>query len=692
MAKKIMAKKTMTRNLKQVSLALLLFTFTTSLFAASNGNDDTEKESPYFIVKTDGIETTTATLPLIHTEAEVNIAGVIADVEIKQIYVNTGSSPIEALYVFPGSSKSAVYGMEMRIGERTVVAEIQEKQKAQKMYEQAKSEGKSTSLLEQHRPNVFQMSVANIMPGDTIEVTLNYNELLVPQEGIYEFVYPTVVGPRYENGEGEVKKDWTGNPHTNPDTYEQAAASHTFDINVHLESGLNIAAATCTSHDININYPSASIADIRLKNGKGYEGTKDFIVQYKLAGEQIESGLLLYEGEKENFFLMMMQPPERVIPEQIPPREYIFIVDVSGSMNGFPIDISKKLMEDLFSSLRPEDRFNVLLFAGGSDLLSKESLPATKENISKALRVINNNNGSGGTEVLPALKRALNLNTPEGFSRNIVIATDGLVTVEKEAFELIRNSLGEANFFPFGIGKRNNRFMIEGMAHAAQTEPIMVTNKSEALYAAKKFQQFISAPVLTDIKIDYKGFKIYDVEPLSTPDIFAEKPVIVFGKYKGKPQGNITVNGVTGQSPYENTINVNDYKVTEANSALRYLWARQKILMLSDYEKLDRREDKKIVKEITKLGLDYNLLTDYTSFIAIDSETRAKEDERAAGLEDALAMNDNKNVNFTSGNSGSTGHSSSGGGNSGAAPEPHEWALIVLLMIMTSYMMLRRKL
>lgn len=666
------------------------FLFSTNFLFAQNilaQTNDPKAESPHFIIKTGDVESESfknIALPLIQTKADVNIAGVIADVTVTQTYVNSGTRPIEAIYVFPGSSKSAVYGMQMQIGERIIKAKIEEKQKAKKQYEEAKEAGKSASLLEQHRPNVFQMNVANILPGDTIEVQLNYNEVLVPKEGIYEFVYPAVVGPRY--GYNQTEENWAGNPYTNKETFKEAANTHSFDMDIHLEAGLDIAAAKSNSHDINIDYLSSTIADIRLNNPDGLAGTNDFILQYKLAGKQIESGLLLYEGEKENFFLMMMQPPERVLPEQIPPREYIFIVDVSGSMKGFPIDISKSLMRKLFSSLRPEDKFNVLLFAGSSDVFSSESVPANKQNINRALKLIDDNKGGGGTEVLPALKRALNLPTASGFSRNIVIATDGLVTVEREAFDLIRTNLGEANFFPFGIGRHNNRFMIEGMAHAAQTEPIMVTTQTEAQKAANSFQQFISSPVLTDIDINFENFNIYDVEPLSTPDIFAEQPVIVFGKYKGDANGKITVNGVSGKSPYSMALNVNDYESTNSNSALRYLWARQKIMMLSDYEKLDRVSDKKVVKEITQLGLDYNLLTDYTSFIAIDSEQRVEQVKEANAQKDkdnpALAANSSKPA-YSTGSSNSSSN--------GAVPEPHEWALIVLLLMMTTFLMVKNK-
>ena len=316
----------------------------------------------------------------------------------------------------------------------------------------------------------------------------------------------------------------------------------------------------------------------------------------------------------------MMQPPKRITEADIPGREYIFIVDVSGSMHGFPLEISKKLMANLIGNLRPTDRFNVLLFSGGSSVMAEESLPATPENIARAIQLIERQRGGGGTELLPALKRALSLKKAASTSRTIVIATDGYVTVEEEVFDLIRNNLGNANMFAFGIGTTVNRHIIEGMAHVGMGEPFVITTADEAPAKAERFRSMIQSPVLTQVKVDFKGFDAYDVEPPAIPDVLAERPVIVFGKWRGKARGSITLSGIPGEGRFAETIDVGKVKPSEANSALRYLWARHRITVLSDYNRL-RTNDKRI-QEVTELGLRYNLLTAYTSFVAIDSEVR----------------------------------------------------------------------
>jgi Ca-activated chloride channel family protein len=580
-------------------------------------NTDDKTLSPYFFIKSDDLATDQ--LPLKSTSAKVDISGVIADVKVTQVYKNEGKRPIEAIYVFPASTRAAVYGMKMTIGERVIIATIKKRDDARREYEQARQEGKSASLLEQQRPNVFQMNVANIMPGDTIKVELSYTELLVPEDKVYEFIYPTVVGPRYSNQPAEIappQDRWVENPYLR----QGQAPSYAFDVSVNIAAGLPIRDIHCPSHKVNSVYDSPTTALVRLDSSETNGGNRDYILKYRLDGEKIESGLLLYKGEKENFFLLMMQPPKRVTLAQIPGREYIFIVDVSGSMNGYPIELSKKLLRDLIGKLRSTDTFNVLLFSGGSSVMAESSLSATPENINRAITMIDNQHGGGGTELLPALRRALSLPRTEGYSRSVVIATDGYVSVEAEAFDLIRENLGNANMFTFGIGTSVNRHLIEGMARVGMGEAFIIEREEEAPAKAERFRKMIESPVLTQIKLDYGKFDVYDVEPLSVPDIMADRPVIVFGKWRGDPKGKIVLKGISGEGQYATTVDIGKVNPSRVNSASQYLWARHRIAVLSDYNNL--RSDDKRIGEVTDLGLKYNLLTAYTSFIAVDSEVR----------------------------------------------------------------------
>ncbi len=581
------------------------------------GAQDDRTLSPYFFVK--GGDAAVDELPLKATSARVSISGTIADVQVTQTYKNQGKKALEAVYVFPASTRAAVYAMRMTIGKRVIEARIAKREEARQAYAEARSQGKSASLLEQQRPNVFQMNVANIIPGDEVRVELKYTELLVPAHGVYEFVYPTVVGPRYSNRPADARpaaQAWVHNPFL----HAGAAPTYAFDISATVAAGLPVRELACPSHKVNVQYEGPTVARIDLDKSEKEGGNRDYILRYRLDGDRIESGLLLYEGDKENFFLLTTEPPRKVKKTDVLSREYIFIVDVSGSMWGYPLDISKKLVKDLLAGLRPSDLFNVILFSGGSSVMAEQSVPATAENIRKAAALIDGRQGGGGTELLPALKQALGFKKQDGYSRSIVIATDGYVDVEEEVFDLIRNNLGSANIFAFGIGTSVNRYLIEGVARVGMGEPFIVTRPEEAPAKAERFREIIQSPVLTGVKVTAQGFDVYDMEPPHIPDVLSERPVIVFGKYHGTPRGKIVVTGVSGEGSYRETIDAASARPLPGNGALRYLWARHRIALLSDYNNL--RADESRTRAVTDLGLRYNLLTAYTSFVAVDTEIR----------------------------------------------------------------------
>ncbi len=590
----------------------ICFLFAQAIFAQNENHD--QSGSPYFYIQTEGIDA--AEFPVLSTTADVNITGPIASVTVTQTYKNDGSIPIEAIYVFPASTRAAVYEMSMRIGARIIKAEIQEKNQARKTYEKAKSEGKRTSLLEQSRPNVFQMNVGNILPGDLIQVELKYNEFLVPENKVYSFVYPTVVGPKFADRQHmNENTSFVKSPYSK----EKIDPTYDFDITVNLNAGMQLKEMSSPSHIVKTDRPDANTAIIKLDPTDKKRGNKDFIFNYSLANDQISQGTFLYKHGDENFFLTMIEPPKRIKVEEIPPREYVFIMDVSGSMNGFPIDISKRLMKNLVGMIRPSDKFNVLLFAGGSQLFSECSLDATEANLNDAFKFIDLPKGGGGTQLLPALERALALPADaEINSRSIVVVTDGYVHVERQAFELIANNLNKSNLFAFGIGSSVNRHLIEGMAHAGQGEAFIITDQKYANEEADRFRVYIEKPLLTNVELSFENFDAYDVTPKTVPDLLAERPLYIFGKYKGSPKGKIKIKGYQGNKVYEESIKINSKLEKSSYSPIRYLWAREKIRWLDDLNSLSQTNE--TIKEVTDLGLKYNLLTNYTSFVAVEEE------------------------------------------------------------------------
>jgi len=572
--------------------------------------DNDRSLAPYFHVPGDG---TVDLLPLKETGADVEIAGVIARVRVKQVYENHAKSPIEAVYVFPASTRAAVHGMRMRIGKRTIEARIERRKKAREDYEQARREGRRASLLEQQRENVFSMNVANIMPGDRIEVELDYSELLVPQSAVYEFVYPTVVGPRYGGGADPDRDRWIASPYLR----EGKPEPYAFDIRARLHTSIPLKDVSSPSHAIDVDYDSASSATVSLTKAGG--GNRDFILRYRLAGDRIETGLLLFEGDRDGTFALLMEPPRRPSEADIPAREFIFLLDVSGSMNGFPIETAKSLMQDLLVTLRPEDSFNIVLFAGASHVMSRASLPATEANVRAGLDLVHRQRGGGGTELMAGLRAAYGIEeSGSATARTVVAITDGFVGVESQAFRFIREHLDDANLFAFGIGSSVNRALIEGMARAGLGEPFVVLDPQKAAPEAERFRAMIDRPVLTDVEVEIHGLDAHDVLPDKVPDLLAERPLVLLGKYRGRARGRIEIRGKTGGGRFRRSVTVDPSARRSEHEPLRWLWARRWVSTLED--ELAMGHAPELEESVTKLGLDYSLLTRFTSFVAVDSE------------------------------------------------------------------------
>lgn len=600
---------------------LILMSCPVTVYAGREGAEQ-EKDvtlAPYFLVE--GTDSSTDPFPLKGTEVTANVNGTIAKIHVTQRYANEGENPINAKYVFPASTRVVVHGMTMTVGSHMVRAQIKEKEEAKQVYEEAKSEGKNASLLEEQRANVFTMDVANIMPGDEIAIELTYTELIEPEEGLYQFVFPTVAGPRYSGQvtEEEAEADaWVESPYL----AQEAPVESSYDITVNLSTGVPIADLSCGTHEIRVEQEQETSARVTLADPENFAGDRDFILEYRLKGEVMNSGLMLYEGEKENFFQLTVQPPERYEPEDILPREYIFALDVSGSMDGYALDTAKKLISSLVSGLRETDRFNVILFSDTVWTLAPNSLEAVKPNIESALQLIEDQKGGGGTELLSALLTAYHIPKEEDTARTVVMITDGYISDEKEIFDHIRENLGEASYFAFGIGSSVNRYLIEGIAAAGMGEDFVVTEESEAGEAAERFRTYVEAPLLTDIQVEFDGMEVYGTEPSGIPALYASRPIVIYGKWRGEPGGTVRITGKRGEEDFAEEIPVTEECISPENEAIQYLWARKRVEMLTDYSS---KTGDQVKKEVTSIGLKYSMVTPYTSFVAVVEEIRNPE-------------------------------------------------------------------
>lgn len=598
-------------------LTVLFFALSPKHAYGGSPDEGAQTQAPYFFIE--GADPAIDRFPLKDTSVETHISGTIAETFVTQTYANEGTRPINASYVFPVSTKVSIHGMTMQIADQMITAKIKEKEEAKEEFEEAKSEGKSASLLEEQRPNVFTMDVANILPGDEVRIQLHYTELIGSVDGTYQFVFPTVAGPRYpspsEAYDPKAEK-WAASPYLPQGTTPPG----TYSVDIELAAGVPVSQIHSPSHEICVTQEDPSIAKIALADPSVYAGDRDLILEYKLTGEEMTGGLLLDDSGEEDLFMLTLQPPERVQNGDILPREYIFVLDVSGSMGGYPLDTAKALIRDLVLNLTEADCFNLILFSDDAVPLADRSLPASSANVQLACDLIDRLEGGGGTLLAPALEDAISLPRDRDVARSIVTITDGYLSGEKEIFDLIRGHLGDTSFFSFGIGSSVNRYLIEGIGTAGAGEAFVVTDEEDAAEAASRFRTYIQSPILTDIQVDFDGFDVYDVEPSAIPTLFAKKPVVLLGKWRGEPTGTIRISGKSGSGDYQLEIPVSQAlqgaAEKETGNAIGYLWARTRVAQLTDLGSFDS-ETEAIRKEVTDIGLTYSMVTPYTSFIAV---------------------------------------------------------------------------
>ncbi|MEO1229595.1 MAG: VIT domain-containing protein [Myxococcota bacterium] len=603
-------------------------------------------EPPRFIVP-EG-----ATLPLRSTAHAVEVVGPVAHVTVTQVYENTGEKLLDATYVFPGSPNSAVASLVMRIGERTVTAVLKKKEEARADFEAARRSGHRASLLEQRRPNVFEMALTNIRPGETVEVELGYTELLVPEEGQFELALPGVVAPRF-GGEGEDPPPAVPTPRGTPKTpspwlqgqdprprpsrpgphgpakpqgpAERGPSGWSADLNppgppakwsadIRLRDGLGVVEVTSPTHPISPRVDPQGRIQVALET----PGDAELVLRWRLAsGTSPAAGLTFYEGQDERFFMMTVAPPQRVDPDRLPPREVDFLLDVSCSMRGFPLDVAKVVMRESLTRLRPTDRFNIHFFASGGWTYAPTPQPATPENVQAALRAVDVRRGGGGTQLVHALEAVAKLPRAKGLARSIVVVTDGLVSFERAAFAKIRERI-EGTVFTLGIGANVNRMLVEGVARAGGGVAYVAHDEAAAKEEAARLVKNLRAPVMTDVKLSIQGLDAYDLEPPSLPDLYADRPVVVVGKYRGAARGSFRLSGMTAASSFEQRLSASETQPASENAPLRALWARRHLQRVADDRALaDGGAD---AETITALGLKYGLLTEHTSFVAVDSE------------------------------------------------------------------------
>jgi Ca-activated chloride channel family protein len=576
--------------------------------------------------------------PLRHTEVRAAVSGFLARVTVTQTFGNPAFQKIEAVYAFPLPENAAVDDMTIQIGSRTVRGVIRKREEARAIYEKAKQTGHVAALLDQERPNIFTQSVANILPGEEVTVTISYLQTLEYENGAYQFVFPMVVGPRYIPGEaiGKQAGGWAPDTDKVPDaskitphlTPQGTRTGHDISIELAIDAGVPLLQLQSTSHAIDVERTGPSSATVKLKNLAEIPN-KDFILKYDVAGEQITDAVLSQadsqavsraKGAAGGHFTLILQPPAQLPESDITPKELVFVLDTSGSMMGFPIEKAKELINRALDELYPGDTFNLITFSGDTRILFPEPVYPTAENIRKTRAVLNAQHGAGGTEMMKAIRAALASSDSQDHLRVVCFLTDGYVGNDLEIIGEVQKH-PNARVFAYGVGNSVNRFLIESMTKAGRGDSEVVTLNDKADVAAHRLYQRLRAPVLTDVSIDWRGLPVADVLPGKLPDLFTGKPLVVTGRYTAAATGSIVIHGKRAGEDFEREIPVHLNNSATTNSILSTFWARRKIddLMSQDWAGLQTGSIKpEVQKEITQLGLSYKLMTQFTSFVAVE--------------------------------------------------------------------------
>ncbi len=551
--------------------------------------------------------------PLKHTDVQAEISGFLARVTVTQEFTNPTGQAIEAVYKFPLPGDAAVDGMEMRIGSRTVKGAIKRRAEAEKIFDDARRRGQTAALLNQERPNIFTQAVTNIAPGEKVRIVIQYVETVKYEDGHYEWVFPMVVGPRYLPSSVNNPQDLLPNR-----TPQGTRAGHDINVRVTVDAGLPLRELTSATHTVDILKGDPSHALVALKNQQTIPNA-DFILRYNVAGEKLADAVLTHHNGQEGFFSLILQPPARVQPTEVTPKEIVFVIDTSGSMMGFPLEKIKEVMRFTFDGLHPRDRFNVITFSGDQHILFPAPVAATPDNINAAWEFVRHRQGHGGTEMLPAIRTALTSSGSKEHVRVVCFMTDGEVGNDLEILAEIQKN-PQSRVFAFGIGSSTNRFLLDGMARFGRGEVEYVGLSSEASAAAKRFYERVRTPLLTDIRVDVSGVDM-ELYPKNIPDVFSAKPVMVVGRYKKAGRGLVRVTGQAAGKTWTREIAVDFPSQEPKHDAIASLWARRKIddLMSRDLRGVQNGNLDEQTKEwITVLGLNYKLMTQYTSFVAVE--------------------------------------------------------------------------
>ena len=567
--------------------------------------------------------------PLLVTEIEADVSGIVARYRLRHTFRNSGPDWTEAVYTFPLPTDAAIDRLTMQVGKRTINGVIKERKQAKKTYDRARKAGRRASLVHQQRPNIFTTSVANIAPGEVIVIEIGFQETIPFRDGRFEMLLPLVIGPRYIPGL-PVKSDIKESSGTTgfeaildgglilpPVLAEAASPSNPVTISIRLQPGFPIASVGSSSHAINAVAKTKDLYLISLRDG-AVATDRDFVLSWvPEVNVKPTAGLFTETIAGDHYLALSLLPPivgSSSSEEDPLPREVIFIIDTSGSMHGRSLAQAKKALGIAIGRLQPKDRFNIISFSDVISTVFAKPEQASARSIAIARKAIKRLEAEGGTKIIPAVAAALDGKDDTGRIRQVILITDGSVSNEAALFALIENRLGDTRLFTVGIGSAPNDYLMTRAATAGRGSFIFIRSHDEVFVKMSDLFAKLESPALTDIKVQWPD-GAEDIWPNPMPDLYAGEPVTI--TLRGSTlTGHVRVSGRLGKEPWETTIPIS---VTRVGPGVASIWARAKIRSLMNEERRVKNSEE-VRRSIIEVALEHQLVSRYTSLVAVDSE------------------------------------------------------------------------
>ena len=571
--------------------------------------------------------------PHLSQDIEIYVSGMMARTVLNQRFVNDTDEWQEAVYVFPLPDESAVESLRMQIGERLIIGEIKEKEEARKVYEKARADGRKASLLAQERPNIFTMAVANIAPGEEIEVEIEFSQVVGLHDGIFSLRFPMVVAPRYIPGH-EIYKEvdteavqfsrtgWAVNTDQVPDASRITPNTimpgekpiTPVRLMLELAAGFPVSRIESLYHGISVHDEVQENKLIRF-NGE-VMADRDFVLEWEAEKQNTpQAALFAEQHDQDEYLLLMLTPPEIASNALQPPRELIFVLDTSGSMAGPSIVQAREALIHAISRLTEQDRFNVIEFNSSASKLFDRAEQGDSVHRQQAIRFVSGLRADGGTEIASALELALDGKNNHERIRQVIFLTDGSVGNERELFTMIESRLGDSRLFTVGIGSAPNSFFMSRAATIGRGTFTYIGKVSEVQQKMTTLFQKLEHPAITDIRITSGNYAEMEYYPNPIPDLYQGDPLLVSIKVSDGSSG-LRVSGLVNGSSWQEEIDTENNAMRPGVSTL---WARKKIRNIMD-SRVHGVEEKEVREQVLATALAHHLVSKYTSLVAVEQE------------------------------------------------------------------------